>query len=57
MYQEKCQSEEEKVFRLEEKMKSCELENQTLQAHLNDNKATVEQYKKDKQTLYTGKYI
>ena len=47
--------EEEKVGSLEDSVKTQRLELETLRAHLAENRNTIDQYKKDKQTLYQGK--
>ena len=40
---------------LEDSVKTQRLELETLRAHLSENRNTIDQYKKDKQTLYQGK--
>ena len=42
------------MYRLENNKKTHELEIDTLRTHLNEHQNAIEQYKKDKQTLYQG---
>ena len=42
------------MYRHENNKKTYELEIDTLRTHLNEHQNAIEQYKKDKQTLYQG---
>ena len=52
--QEQIAAQEDAMYRLENNKKTYELEIDTLRTHLNEHQNAIEQYKKDKQTLYQG---
>ena len=52
--QEQIAAQEDAMYRLEKNKKTYELEIDTLRTHLNEHQNAIEQYKKDKQTLYQG---
>ena len=55
--QEQCQQEEEKVQHSEDKWQASQQELDTVKKHLVDSRNTLDQYKKDKQTLYQGQSV
>ena len=55
--QDQIAAQEDAIYKIEDNKKTYEVEIDTLRTHLNEHKNAIDQYKKDKQTLYQGVYL